>query len=573
MPVFLFIAIYCAHFVLFWVPGLAAAVYLTRRHRLPVCSTLLVALTVSAILGYSVFWVYFVDHRAGWVASIIVMLAAAYTVVGPFPGRAEFRRALADSDVWAPVGLMFLVGLFYLGILYAIEYGETPEEQAVTRFPEIILAIDNIIPLRVGEALFRGLDPRALGVGDWLSSDRPPLQAGLFLVSRPLADWTGLAVGLHYQAVGTIAQMAWVAAVWGLARRAHMDNRRLALLLVFLVCTGFFLIHTVYVWPKMLSASLVMVPVAIFYLRTPDAGSQSSGQVILAAAAAALGFLAHGGILFTLLPLAVCSLLPRWFPGAGRLGIGVTVFLALVLPWLAYQRFYDPPGNRLVKWHLAGVAPVDGRSAVQAILDSYGALTWQQIVAQKSVNIEALFVMPYPLDHARSWLGMWRNGAYYNVFKALGILNVGWLVAFASLRRPARREEAALRTVVRRSLGLAAFSILIWILLMFGPDAGYTLIYQGSFATMILLFTALALLVVQLPPRWLAWLLGIQGIDFIVTWLCAGPYSAKPNFGMIALAAFAFLGLIHWWRRLARGPRGGTDGTRLTQMGLLTPSL
>ena len=45
---------------------------------------------------------------------------------------------------------------------------------------------------------------------------------------------------------------------------------------------------------------------------------------------------------------------PRW----GRLAGGL---LALVLyaPWLAYQRLYDPPGDRLLKWHLAGVTEVE----------------------------------------------------------------------------------------------------------------------------------------------------------------------------------------------------------------------
>jgi len=80
--------------------------------------------------------------------------------------------------------------------------------------------------------------------------------------------------------------------------------------------------------------------------------------LLLAGAFLGCGMLAHSGIVFTLVPFAIVVLLsggsgrasPRRRLAAGAGGV-------LILSWSAYQRFIDPPGNRLMKWHLAGVDP------------------------------------------------------------------------------------------------------------------------------------------------------------------------------------------------------------------------
>ena len=37
-------------------------------------------------------------------------------------------------------------------------------------------------------------------------------------------------------------------------------------------------------------------------------------------------------------------------------------------PWLAYQRFYDPPGDRLLKLHLGGQETIDSRSTLDTVV-------------------------------------------------------------------------------------------------------------------------------------------------------------------------------------------------------------
>ncbi len=62
----------------------------------------------------------------------------------------------------------------------------------------------------------------------------------------------------------------------------------------------------------------------------------------------------------------------RGLPSWRWIGVAVAVGIVLMAPWSAYQKYGDPPGNRLTKWTLAGVAEIDDRGAVETILDAYG---------------------------------------------------------------------------------------------------------------------------------------------------------------------------------------------------------
>ena len=46
--------------------------------------------------------------------------------------------------------------------------------------------------------------------------------------------------------------------------------------------------------------------------------------------------------------------------------------VVVMAPWSAYQKYGDPPGNRLTKWMLAGDAEIDDRGIAETIIDAYG---------------------------------------------------------------------------------------------------------------------------------------------------------------------------------------------------------
>ena len=81
--------------------------------------------------------------------------------------------------------------------------------------------------------------------------------------------------------------------------------------------------------------------------------------------------LAHGASAFFLLPLlglAAWRGLPSW----RWLGAAALVGVVLLAPWSAYQRFADPPGDRLLKWSAGrGELTIVEDGALETIADGY----------------------------------------------------------------------------------------------------------------------------------------------------------------------------------------------------------
>ena len=258
----------------------------------------------------------------------------------------------------------------------------------------------------------------------------------------------------------------------------------------------------------------------------------------LAAAAAALGWLAHGAVAFSLVTLALILLLPRYFPGWKNCLIAAAVFGLLALPWTAYQKLYDPPANRLLKWHLAGVVPIDSRGTLEAVRDSYGALSRETLLANKRANFGTLFNGSYgsALDLFTTPIRQRRVDEFFYVFRSLGILNFAWILVpgvwLLRRRIPAQLELQGL------FLGWTVLTLAFWALAIFIPAS--TIIHSSSYAMMLSLFLLAIILILSLPG-WIAWtLLGWHLIDFTLTWL---PYfgSSPLQLGMISLLLFSGL--------------------------------
>ena len=208
------VPLYAVQFALFLLPGLWIVIWL-RRFRMPILPIVFVpclAIAASAVLGYGAFWAYFADPAVGRWTSLLVIAAAVTMLAVPQPRRA-LVPVLRERDVYRPLFAMALLGLFFVGALYAFRINTLPEHVIYVRFTELATSLDNLIPWRFAERLSAGQDPRQI-LGDWLSSDRPPLQTGILLLQHPLTTVTPVPAGLQYQTLGTILQMSWVPAVW-----------------------------------------------------------------------------------------------------------------------------------------------------------------------------------------------------------------------------------------------------------------------------------------------------------------------------------------------------------------------
>jgi hypothetical protein len=535
---------------LFLLPGLPISLYLAKRHVVADYFILPVALIFSGLAGYLTFWAYFLHPQFGRGLGIVMLLSSASVCALDVWRSRSIRSLFVSGEVAISFALAALVGLFYMSLWQSIDLRVPFDLTPRLRMFEFTLAIDNVIPYFFGESMYQGAVPRGLLIPGWHFSDRPPLQAGLLLLQLPLGYLVRQPQNYSLVA-GCALQCAWVPAVRALWLAAGLSPRRAGLALLLVVVTGFALVNTVFTWPKMLSAALFTVAVSLALIdRSPKDRATSFIRAILLGLALALAFLAHGGVTFTLLPFGLLLLLPRYYPGLLSLATTGIVAGVTVLPWLLFQTRYDPPGDELIHQHLAGHSKswVSDQPLWQNLRAAYEDLTVGQILENKWANLAALFrASPHPADDQYPWppIGSpapWpvdatalRRCEFLCLVWAPGLLNFGWLAAVISIQhRP---------LAVNPDLGIAVpclcvASVLAWVVLMFGP--GSTVIHQGSYATVILLFASLAAWITSLRG-WLPYLLLVaQGALFAAGWLLTSPANEFGILnGFMAVSALA----------------------------------
>jgi hypothetical protein len=500
---------------------------IVRLLLLPVSFVLPAGFALFACGAYGVFYAYFAAPLVGQIVAI-TWGVVSFTMFVCEWRTAEGRGIFADREAWLPGVWLVLLTLCWLAVLGAYVLG--PSQRFTWDLPN-----DNEIPKIFADKLMAGVSPTPIS-GEWLSSDRPPLQSGLELSLRPWHVRDQPAVNYHFDAI--LMQMTWLPALFALGRVLRFDHSTLRIMVLVCATSGFFLLNSLYVWPKLLAASLFITALGVMLVSVRDR-SAGAGHAIFATGCATLGLLAHGGVAFSVLALPA---LPATWVFARRVswrGIvgALVVFLLLYTPWRAYQKFYDPPGDRLWKWHLAGVIPVDQRSFPQILREQYGQLTLATWLHGKQANLMAL-VLPKdnpPLGPFSA--GYVREAQFFHQVPALDVLNVG-LLALLLVRRRAAGATAPL--FLRQLLWYALSSLAIWVLLMFIP--GSCIVHQGSYATTALLFLLGAAGLASCPAilRWplLAAHVGI----FVWVWLATTP----PTPGSLFLLPVAVVGVVFW---------------------------
>jgi hypothetical protein len=308
------------------------------------------------------------------------------------------------------------------------------------------------------------------------------LQTALYLITP---DW--LLYGpreIGYQPAAVAMQMTVLVGAWVLLRALGVANRLAMAGLLAVFFTPVVIVNGAYVWPKLLPAGLLLAAAAVHFTSTYDSvrGSWRGGAVV--GALCALAMLAHGGSAFTIAGSLLAAGLLRRLGGWRYVSVAVLAGVLLYAPWIGYQKFVDPPGDRLLKWHLAGVSAIDPRSFSQTILDSYEPITFTQVVEVRESNFKYLFLR-VGTTYARTlkaakdmlvWMPRSTNQILHQVhidqffcfvagsgFFGLGLylLPLGWL-------------DRTLRPLTMAVM----LTLLLWIGLMFQPYAAA--IHQGS---------------------------------------------------------------------------------------------
>lgn len=495
----------------------------------------LLATALVAFAGYLLFWAFFASPLTGKLALAGLYAGAVGVLVRAHRQPESSERRQACRDV---VRLGLLIGTLYVALLHVFPSARDFYDLSANRFRHTLPA-DNSIPYTMAQRLLAGESLRSPPLfGDWLSSDRPPLQSGWQLLTLPVTSILNLDGEVASGTAALWFQLAWVPAVYGLLHALGLATARACGWTALLACTGFLLQNTAFTWPKLAAAAFACGAFGLWVMPA----ARPPRTTLIGAGLAALAWLAHGGVAFSflvLVPWVLWRLLRgewREWPAAAAL------FIVLALPWATYQRYYDPPGNRLLKWHLAGQVEIDSRGLGQTLRENYAK-------AGPRASLEAR------ADNFAEQLGDWRN--LFTVSEREGVRRrnaeffhssraLTWW-AFAALLAPLawariRRTDTTRRAHLATLLWVA-ITIPVWCLLMFAPKSA--VLHQGSYAMMLAAFTLLSAWC-DLAGRWALGVVAVlQAGTFLTTWAVASPaVGGEPRYFPIALAAAAGTGLL-----------------------------
>jgi hypothetical protein len=476
-----------AHLALTGLPGAAAALFAARRGVGSVPVLLAIALVASGLVGILGFWAFYGDRTLGETVSFFVIFASVgligWSLHGDKIDRGLLRALATPAALWA-LGSAFLV---FFGFLHG--GADAPLSTGATRFVGPLPA-DNNIPRFFSEWFYEYGHSATPPIypGEWLASDRPPLQVGYVMSQRPFL-WDD--EGLNYQVLGVVLQQLWIIGLWALLLAARVGRVTRALTMATVLVSGMALVNGFFIWPKMLPAALLLAAAALVLTPLWDELRRSLWGAALLAALCALALLAHGGSIFGVIPLVAAAAI-RGLPSWRWIGVGVLVGIALLAPWSAYQKYGDPPGNRLVKWTLAGVVEIDDRGTLEAISDSYGETGLGGAIHNKGQNFVTM-VGGGPMVQgaktagetgtARAMAEAAKNIVFFNLFPSLGLLLLAPVAMLLARRRGPPQAEWNFALVCFAAVGIGA---VFWGLLVFGTEALRTVLHVGSYLLPIL---------------------------------------------------------------------------------------
>ncbi|MEO5822194.1 MAG: hypothetical protein ABIT71_16945 [Vicinamibacteraceae bacterium] len=502
-----------ALFVGFQILGLGLALRLRVLADLPPRFLGLLITASTALLSYGVFYVAVILPSMRSAAVVAVTLASVLATAA-FLRTGAARAALLTPTAWLPQLLAGLLAAIYLWPVLAA--GPAINDRLTWTLPS-----DNILPGLFAHRIMTTVGPeRTAGLGPTgdHASERPPLQAAVVVTVGSMVRGSSH----EYTILAALCQVQWLPALWLVGAACGLSRRTLAVVLVACAFSGFFFINTIYTWPKLFAAALMLGALAVALERPGTTPQAARVRAILVAALCALSLLAHPGSGFTLIAVPICWPFLRRIVTLrmtrGAAAGGVLIASLLFAPWLAYQSVVDPPTGRLVREHLGDGRP-DG-SATQAVLRANLERSFVEHVRVRAGNVAGQLGNPL----VAVWPPSIADGQFEQFFHhgaALGWLLIG-LAAILVTPRPGGADDA-----VRRLALLAVVALALWSVLVFAP--GQAVIHHGSPVTTALLFFAGAYGLTRLPPP-VGWtVLGLHVASSVYIWMLPvwrGPWGA-----------------------------------------------
>lgn len=150
--------------------------------------------------------------------------------------------------------------------------------------------------------------------------------------------------------LGLNCNVLWVFGLYAFMKAVGFKSKKCLVILISIGLLGPVFVNTVYVWPKFLAASLSLCAFSVLI----DKQIQPSTALVLAALLSVLSLLSHGAAIFGLIALLPLVFMRKDLLNIRIILVSLSLAILFISPWIFYQKFFDPPGDRLTKWHLAG---------------------------------------------------------------------------------------------------------------------------------------------------------------------------------------------------------------------------
>ena len=472
-----------AYLLLFIIPGLLVAQIIIEKEYIQRKYLLLVSVTLSSLLAYSAFWVYYFNHIAGRVVSIIIILSCIIVFFRRFK---SLKGYFFEPLFIKPLTICFIVGCLYSGILLLYGGAQGDISAIVNNRFLLNLPSDNVIPRMVFEMAYNGL-PLYMLDDYWFVSDRPPIATAITLLLYPLNIFIANPSYMH-QLFGTYVQLLWIPVLYYLCDFFSLSSRVRNYVIACAVFSGVFIMNSVFVWPKYSTTIyFCLVLLLTFDLANEKKNTKKAAVYsVMIGIATAMAFLSHGIVLFSFLALGLAIIVceKRFKYNYRDLVYAFGSFIVIYIPWHLFSRSIDPSGNKLLKIGFAGPGR-EHLSLTEGIVEYYTQTPIDSIFTQKFVNFFDMFVTDI---WQYAYLENIRLFSFNKTFGITNFLNIFLIIAALYFLYRYCFKKKLLSYKQRIILWFSIFSFTIWPLLM--NDGA--IIFQGSYFNLILVYFLIA---------------------------------------------------------------------------------
>ena len=497
---------------------------------------LFLPLSIALVSYFLFFGYYFFPFTVPYFAGILVL-------TGLFADRKMYISIFKDPQSFIKHNLLLIVWFMVALVAWLCLNAQETVSIAFAanyRFSPASWSTDNQLPLVIAEALHKGLSTTSeINIGPWQISDRGPgfigIIALIYSYTKPLFDFDSarqLYVWIANLA-GIVVLSTWVFPVWVFLLRHKISISKRVWIIWMLAFTPFIFFNTIFIWAKMLSASLALT--AWLLLEPRKMKTLELCPAIGSGLAFAAALLAHGGIAFSHLAMGFWLLFTQFRVRWGTFLVCGIIFLSLLMPWFIWVQQVDPPGNALTKYAFAGTFGFDSKdqSLYETVVDAYRSDSWSDWLSRKSNSVKTLFGLYQPhvwWEYPGLVLRHWQ---FFYLFPALGPYLLFLLIYFERFRHTSYKLTKSIR-----GDHLGPFSILsigflglfIQLLLFWGP---FTL-HEISYGTVLFLHLGMITLFVYLKSNIKVLITLMVLFNFFFIWLVSPAF----EFGHVRLMTF-----------------------------------